>query len=291
MPQGKDPCDYLLSAGAERFEALLNSATEALEFKWHQVRRLSHDSGGIADSQRSVEDFLGLVARSVARESVDTVQWGFIAGRVGKLLAQPADEVYRYIKKLKDRERRQSPRSNDSPATENAPAAADIDEQSVRVILEVLLNAPEHAPLVRDRCIVERIRDSKLSRIARELLTACSEEQKFEVAAFVSRFEEPEMASLIIDLQHRGAHRGNLEETLVTTLNRLDMEQRTRDYDWPGTGEEKQSREQLQEVSKGTESRHLFHSKRHTRTMKFAQKIRDPALLPPNTEPEPRARA
>lgn len=263
VPEGKDPCDFLLSAGPERFEALLNSAPDALEFKWHQVRSHTNAPGGATDSHRLVEEFLGLVARCVARESFDTVHLGFIANQVGKLLGLPANEIYRYITKRRDRELRRPDRGDEATLEQVMLEPANADQAAVRHVLEVLLNAPECVELISDRRLVEQVDDSNLARIAGEFLSAYPDGRGFSLAAFLSAFEEPEMTALITDMQLAGERRGNYEATLRGALDCLELERRTRGYQRWGPKVESSGTAWLKEVSLGTESRHHFVPKRH----------------------------
>ena len=37
VPEGKDPCDFILAAGKERFEQLVDTAVDVFQFKWNRL--------------------------------------------------------------------------------------------------------------------------------------------------------------------------------------------------------------------------------------------------------------
>ena len=39
VPQGKDPCDFVLAAGKEGFDAMIEQATDVLQYKWDRLQR------------------------------------------------------------------------------------------------------------------------------------------------------------------------------------------------------------------------------------------------------------
>jgi DNA primase len=224
VPEEKDPCDYLLSAGREGFEALLNSAPEALEFKWRELRNAAVGSAGASENYRAVRSFLDLVARSMVRRNIDPVHLGFIVNRISKLVALPAEEVYRHLNKLGHQESRRSLTSETGRITTGVRFAADTKDAAVREIMEVLLNAPRYFKAARHWLKTQEISDATLATIVSKFCSACRSEQEYDLAGFISGFEEPAQAALITDMQLAGERRGNYEATLQGALETLKQE-------------------------------------------------------------------
>ena len=253
VPEGKDPCDYLLSAGAESFDARLKSATDAIEFKWSQVRKQYPASRSASESYRAIDDFLGFLARSADKEGLDTVQLGFIAGKVGKMLSLPADEVFGHVAKLRNRERRRARRSTEAATDAPVRRVADPEQGAHREILEVLLNAPEHFNWVGEHWSLGDISDPRLASIGREFVRVCTAPRGFDLTGFLSEFEEPDMTALITDLQLAGERRGNYEATLQGALNRLSTEREARSPGQASGSVGKTSATRLEEVQRVAE--------------------------------------
>lgn len=223
VPEGKDPADFLISAGKEAFQTVLTSASGALEFKWRQVMRRCQDSASPLDRRRAVEEFLNLIVRSADLGAVDPIQRGLILNQVGKLLGIPAEEVNRQLRLLARRP---------GPSTLIGPAAPSVARRRVVVrdegsaamadLLGVLLNEPQFYEEIAAEFDPELASDIELREIATAMREMASEsESETSVAALLGRFESIEIAARITDLQSDGQCRGNYEATLRGAIERI----------------------------------------------------------------------
>jgi DNA primase len=224
VPPGQDPCDFLLSDGKEAFAALLDSAVEALEFKWRQVREQAHASKGLAERRRAINDYLGLIARLAGRHNLDAVQLGIIVDRVAKLLSLPADRVQEHLAKLRPKQHGPSRNGGAAPREQGTPEARGPLDVAVREITEVLLNAPQHYEAVEQYLDPQVVTDPRLRRIVLEFRSAMESEQGYDFTGFLSAFQEPELTALITDLRIAGERRGNYASSLQGALQRLKVE-------------------------------------------------------------------
>jgi len=62
MPEGVDPDEYLIANGAEAFEKVLATASDALAFKWKLLDRQFAASDDLTGRQKAVEEYLGTLA-------------------------------------------------------------------------------------------------------------------------------------------------------------------------------------------------------------------------------------
>ncbi|MBE7506959.1 MAG: DNA primase [Planctomycetia bacterium] len=223
VPEGKDPADFLISAGSEAFNAVLTSALGALEFKWKQVVRRCQAVASPLDRRRAVEEFLNLIVRSTDLGAFDPIQRGLILNQVGKLLGVPADEVNRQLRLLA---RRPGPSASVGPAAPSVKrqAATSRDDGSAAMtdLLGVLLNEPQFYEEIASEFDPEISADVQLRQIAhavREM--ACDEQCEKSLAALLGRFESVDIAARIMDLQAAGLCRGNYEATLRGAVERL----------------------------------------------------------------------
>jgi len=107
IPSGKDPDEFLRSAGAAGFCGLLDAAVDALEFKWGrlQAQFAAHASDG---AHRAAHlEFLRLVGTALA--GGDEIQTGLVANRVARLVGLDGREVYRLMTRLRHNTPRSSP--------------------------------------------------------------------------------------------------------------------------------------------------------------------------------------
>jgi hypothetical protein len=95
-------------------------------------------------------------------------------------------------------------------------------------MVAVLLNKPEQYVTVVERLDPSLIRDDSLAAVARELGPMLAAQEPFRLDVFIGRFESPEFARLITDLQVEGERRGGYAEVLEGALACLDSCARSR---------------------------------------------------------------
>ena len=85
MPDGVDPDEYFLANGAEAFDKLIAGASDALVYKWKRLLKKYNASGdSLTGQQKTVEEYLGLLAAARGSGPVDTIRWGQALGQVSK---------------------------------------------------------------------------------------------------------------------------------------------------------------------------------------------------------------
>ncbi len=220
VPEAKDPAELLVSAGSGAFAAVLTSAMPALEFKWKQVSRQYHGATTGPDRRRAVEDFLRLIAGSADLGSCDPIQRGLILNQVGKLLGLAGDEIGRQLRIVA----RQTP---DRPATavDVAPRLLSRAQSSaaaaMQTIVEALLNEPALYAEIEDEYDPALLPDDELRQIAAVFAQLSQEQEEFNLARFIGRFESVSAARLITALHAQGEDRGNHQATIADCRRRL----------------------------------------------------------------------
>ena len=101
MPEGVDPDEYLIANGAEAFEKVLSSASDALTFKWKLLDRQFAGSDDLTGRQKAVEEYLGTLAAARGSGPVDSLRWGQALSRVSRLTEVPVGELQKRFKTTK----------------------------------------------------------------------------------------------------------------------------------------------------------------------------------------------
>jgi DNA primase len=219
VPEGKDPCDFLLSKGKESFEIVLKQGLSALEFKWRRVLQDygSHNTG--AARKRAIEAYLQDLSSWIARGVIDPIQKGLLLGQLSKILSIPAEDLYRRVDRMVRRDKERLSNSSVTvgtiPKISSSPLAARMDQVALRQIVEVLLNEPGLYKRVVSVFDPAAIEDKHLSVVAQELKTMLEADEPFRMDELIGRFDEPAYGGLITDLQMRGERRGgDYKETI-----------------------------------------------------------------------------
>lgn len=236
IPDGQDPCDYLQHADSKAFRTILNSAADALAFKWDRaLQRFQSDAGG-SDRRAAMLEFVQFVGDLSCYGGLDAIQRGLIANEIARVVNSPVDDVQRLLAKAVARTRRRDSAREPSVAgpspvigqgarrvSANDGTGGEDAEQAVFVeILEVLLNQPELWSAAKSVFEPNRMADPILHRIAERVRQYAERSGGFEIAELIGSFESAEETSRLTDLLYRGEARGNYEATLAAAVARLE---------------------------------------------------------------------
>jgi DNA primase len=218
IPSGKDPCDYVLSEGAQAFGELIDSAPDALSYVWALRQQALADAGdNLARRNHVTEEFLQLVANSAAWGAIDEVRKGQLAQHISHLLRIPLSDLQSRMHRLARRSR-----PDTSTQTMPTPQAANTGGQiaAERRVLEVLLNEPELFDDVVERIGPDDFVDAALRAIAHRVWQL-GHEGKLTADQVIACEEMASLGGLIAELADQGARRGNGPKTLMEAAHAL----------------------------------------------------------------------
>ena len=226
VPEGKDPCDYLLEAGPDAFKAVIDAAEDVLEFKWKILEEQLQKGENLSDRTEAIRQFLQTAAAAFESRKMDSISRTVILSRLGELLKSPPSRIEEEIAKIQ-RQRNRATR-NEVPETVSVP-----DEQSVqstllrqaqREILEALLYEPGLYDLVADRIYASDFKtDPALGEIAEVLFQCLRDGVEPELARLYGQIESPETASLLGELESVGSRKGDPQIRLEKATEVLEQ--------------------------------------------------------------------
>ncbi|UCG17113.1 MAG: DNA primase [Phycisphaerales bacterium] len=227
VPEGKDPCDYLQVAGAGGFKCVLNSAVEALGFKWERTLARFQSDSGASDRQAAMADYTRFVAEMGRYGVLDAIQRGLIVNEVARVVSVPAEDVQRLLAR-RSRIRPGGQRTSEVPTGGHGrggdrEAAGDPEQAASITILEVLLNDPGLWPCARGVFEPGRLRDPLRRAIAERVRGLCERTGGMDVGELLSSIESTQEASCLTDLMFQGESRGDFENTLQSAVSRLEQ--------------------------------------------------------------------
>jgi DNA primase len=217
VPQGKDPCEFLLVAGKEGMDRVVEQAVDVLQFKWDKLNEIFTTGDTLAGRKAALDEFLQAIAIGVASETLPVAESGAFVHKVAKIIGLNARDLYGEL----ERRRQRVPASS---AVRRAGAAQAVDwgqglyAAAQKEVLEVLLNEPGLFHGV-EQGITEDLFDVPiLNRIASVLFGVIRSEGEFTMSRVLARTESPELAQGIVELQRVGEGKGNYEPRLVDAL-------------------------------------------------------------------------
>ena len=202
LPDGFDPCDYILKNGAEQFRQFEKNACDALE---HKIRIETRNIDLVNDSHRAsvaLESVLQAIAKA-PRLQTDTTQANRL--REQQLLSRMArsfrvgeTEVRARLAEIrKSAKNQQSSEVSDEPKQSQAVGNLPPKE---RELLEILVLYPEMAERALDM-IAPNSFESELARTIYETyIEAQATDGQVQFTHILTRLEEPQLKNFLVEL-------------------------------------------------------------------------------------------
>jgi DNA primase len=204
IPEDLDPDEFVVKYGAEVFNQLLATATDALSYKWKQLLgRFRQNPNDLTGQQKAVDEYLTTLAAARSNGPIDTLRWGAILARVSKLTDIPAEQLNNRFssRSPQNRPRHFSPATSPAPAPSSNPVAPlSALDRAERQILGLLLLYPDHWNSVQQHISPEDFSAEPRQRLAQ----LCWDHHHHEGAPVLSEFltilNQAHLAELAIDL-------------------------------------------------------------------------------------------
>ncbi|MDD5063697.1 MAG: DNA primase [Phycisphaerae bacterium] len=219
VPEGKDPCDFLSTAGKERFEKLIDEAVDVFQFKWNRLAESFDRDETLAGRKSAVEEFLQTVATSLCSGNLTAIERGLIVNRLSKITGASTKEINDELHKRVGRAARTASYNVENKKVRSVDLGDGLFAMAQREILEVLLNEPKLFEIVKQKITAEDFDVPMLRRTASLLFETLIANSETSLAEIIARTESPEASSLIVELAQSGEAKGNFESRLAGALD------------------------------------------------------------------------
>ncbi|UCC21426.1 MAG: DNA primase [Planctomycetota bacterium] len=218
VPAGKDPCDFILSDGEERFKELVDEAVDVFRFKWNRLTEAFQNDDTLVDNKAAVEEFLQTIATAVHAGNLSAIDRGLIVNRLSKIIGLDGKEINSQLRKRLKTAERIASYNLENRKVRTADLGQGFFAAAQREILEVLLNEPGLFETVQ-RNISRDVFDVPIYKeIAEILFDLLSEKPAATLAEVLARAESTEAGSVIVQLAQTGEEKGNFELRLSGAL-------------------------------------------------------------------------
>lgn len=213
VAEGSDPCDFLLSSGAEAFTKVVAEAVDVMEFKWQRLTEGLKDSDNLSDRRAVTEEFLRSVSAALLGGRIDVLSRGMMINKLSKIIGLSSEQVNHELTRLSGRMGRSQSYSvrNDKVVSGNL---GDGFFTAQKEILEILIAEPKLFSQVSDRVKAGDFKHPVLRQIAEVVFDALKKDQQPTVSELLTRFESVEAGSLVTDMAFSEAKKGDNKERL-----------------------------------------------------------------------------
>ena len=222
VPEGKDPCDFLLSAGREKFEELTANAVDVMEFKWNRLAEQFNSSETFTDRRTAMEGFLTTMATAMSAGRVDAIGRGLIVNRLSRIIGLDSKEINEELRKASRRIVRAAGYASREQRVINADVGDGFYAAAQQEILEVLLNEPKMFEEIRQRITVDDFNVPIFRQIASVLFEVLARQGEISLAGILRNVESVEVAGVLTELAEVGEKKGNFHVRLQDAFDTMD---------------------------------------------------------------------
>jgi len=225
VPEGKDPCDFLIAAGRERFQKLIDDAVDVFEFKWNRLTKSFSDNQTLIDHKAATEEFLQAIATSLQSGKLAAIEKGLIVNRLSKIVGLDSREISAELSRRIRRAGKNAVYKAENQKVASINLGEGLSAMAQREILEVLLNKPALFETVKQKITVESFDVPILSQISTILFNTLSSDAGASLAGILANAESVEVSKALVELADAGEEKGNFEFRLTAAVDVMQRHQ------------------------------------------------------------------
>ncbi|MHC4114261.1 MAG: DNA primase [Planctomycetota bacterium] len=221
VPEGKDPCEYVLAAGKEGFEEVINSAVDAFRFKWDRLIEKFDKDDTLAGKRAAIEEFLQTIATCLHSGYITTIDRGLVVNRLSKVIGLDSKEINAELTKRLTRVARAADYDTRNQKVQNTDLGQGLFASAGREVLEVLLNEPRLFESVKNNITPDDFDAAMLRQIAAIVFEILYEDANISLSEVLVKIESVEIGSTVVELAQAGEKKGNFQSRLVGAVATL----------------------------------------------------------------------
>lgn len=247
LPEGMDPCDYLLEYGADSFRQRLQSAPDALEHKFRSSTEHLDPKRDTYEVTAALEELLSILAKAPRLTETTTTQQRV---KEQQILTRLADHFFLSEAELRQRLvelRRAGKRPQQQSKPQELPPAKP-KQPWQEELLELLLQDAEAVKLVQTRVMPEQFTDPDLQTIYETMLHLRQAGELATLERLLMEFETPNLKRRLVDLDEESQRKLHLDfhQRLEALLQRI--EEKHKDEYWKQAGEAMKQRKLEEQI-------------------------------------------
>ena len=225
VPEGKDPCDFLLAAGKEGFERLVDEAVDVFQFKWDRLKEKFATDDTLAGKKSAIDEYLQTIATDLQAGKIHDIDLGLRVTQISKIIGLDSKQINA---ELNNRLKRAQRAASYESRVENVPGV-DFGQGrfaiAQRDVLEVLLNEPKLYETVKQKITADVFDVPILGQVAAILFETLDGDINASLNEILARTESVELGNCIMELAAAGQKKANFELSLAGALGAIEQHQ------------------------------------------------------------------
>ena len=225
VPDGKDPCDFILAAGRDNFEQVIDRAVDVFQFKWDRLKEKFNGEDTLAGRRAAVEEYIQTIATGLQGGNVQPLDCGLRVNQISRIIGIDSSQINAELGK---RLRRARNAAGYELGNQQA-AAVDYGQGAFAVaqreVLEVLLNEPSLYKHARQKITAEVFDVPILRQIGEIVFETLDSESEAPLRQFLARTESVRLGNCLMELAQAGQVKGNFQWRLTEALDAIERHQ------------------------------------------------------------------
>ncbi len=221
VPEGKDPCDFLLTAGKEPFEQLLSNAVDVFQFKWNRLTAGLKKDDTITGKRAAIEEYLQTIATALWAGNVSPIDRGLIVNRISKIIGLETKHINSELNRRLRQAKRTASYNNDEKQSNTIDYGNGLFATAQREVIEVLLNEPTLFENVKQNITPDIFDVPVFRQIAELLFDTLSNDTNASLTEILLKTESVELGNSLVELARTGEEKGNFPVRLTAALDTI----------------------------------------------------------------------
>jgi DNA primase len=222
VPQGKDPCDFVLSAGGEAFKQLIENAVEVMQYRWNRLSEKFEKSDNLTERRRTIEEFLRTISMTLAGGTVDAITQGLIINRLARILQIRPEDIRREIERRSVSSGRAVINTIDNVKVAKIESSSGFGQKAQEEIIEVVLNEPRLFESAAEKVKTDDFDVPVLKESWKLIERILAGNTEFSLTDLLAQTESKEVSSLVVKLSDNGQDVETLKRRLEGAIGALE---------------------------------------------------------------------
>ena len=237
VPQGKDPCDYLLAAGEQAFKKVIEEAIDVMQYRWDRLSEKFGKSDNLTDRRRATEEFLRTISMAIKGGTVDAIMQGLIINRLARILQIRPEDIRREIERRSVSAGRAVINTIDNAKVAKIESGSGFGQKAQEEIIEVVLNEPRLFESAARKIKADDFDVPVLKELWQLIEKTLAGNAEFSLTDLLAQTESKDVSGLVVKLSDNGQDIETLKRRLtgaviaIEEYNSKKLSQKTKALD------------------------------------------------------------
>jgi len=228
VPNGKDPCEFILAAGRESFQQVVDGAKDVFQFKWDRLQEKFDAEDTLGGRRAAVEEYIQAIAAGLRGGNVQPLDCGLRVNQISRIIGLDSRQINAELARYLRRARNAAGYERGKQQAANVDYGHGAFAGAQREVLEVLLNEPSLYETVKQKITAEVFDVPIFRQIGEIVFETLEDGGEASLRQFLARTESVQLGNCLMELAAAGQAKGNFEWRLAKALESIERQKARR---------------------------------------------------------------